>query len=177
MLSGILVVRLGKAADYLFKDVAHLQIGDFIRVQICVRGGKLFDDNIQNALVCHSRDVPIELELLQNIPNIGGEAIEVVPEIILNAVWLIQQTLEGVLADIVKRMSGDLPEQHIPHGQFFDFLILCPHCILGVGQNAVKAADHGQGQDDLAVFVGLVHPGQLIGDGPNKPRLFMDIRA
>lgn len=97
--------------------------------------------------------------------------------IVWDAVWLIQQTLEGVLADIVKRMSGDLPEQHIPHGQFFDFLILCPHCILGVGQNAVKAADHGQGQDDLAVFVGLVHPGQLIGDGPNKPRLFMDIRA
>ena len=32
VLSGILVVRLGESADDLLKDVAHLQIGDHIRV-------------------------------------------------------------------------------------------------------------------------------------------------
>ena len=34
MLPGVLVVRLGEAADDLLENIAHFQVGDHVRVQV-----------------------------------------------------------------------------------------------------------------------------------------------
>ena len=44
--------------------------------------------------------------------------------------------------------------------------ILGQHGRLGGLQHAIQAAQHGEGQDDLAVFGLLVVAAQQVGDGP-----------
>ena len=70
MLPGILVVRLREPADNFLKDVAHLQIGDYIRVQVGLGGGELFDDDVEDTLVGHGGDLAVKLELFQNVLDI-----------------------------------------------------------------------------------------------------------
>ena len=44
-----------------------------------------------------------------------------------------------------------------------------------VAQHAVKASDDRQRQNHIAILVRLVDTRQLIGNGPDQIRLFLDI--
>lgn len=77
VLPGVLVVRLGKPADDLLKDVAHLQVGNHIRVQVGLGSGELLDDNIENSLIGHGGDLSVKLELFQDVLNVLREAVQV----------------------------------------------------------------------------------------------------
>src|SRR5699024_5362311 len=76
MLPGVLVVRLGKAADDLFKDVPHLQVGDHVRVRIGLGGGKFLQDDIENSLIGHGGDLAVKAELCQDVLDVLGEAVQ-----------------------------------------------------------------------------------------------------
>ena len=102
MLPGVLVVRLREPADDFLKDVPHLKVGNHVRVQICLGGGKFLDDNIEDALIGHGGDLTIKLEVLKDIPDVLGEAIQVIPEVCFNIVGVIQQPLKGEPAGVVK---------------------------------------------------------------------------
>ena len=145
MLPRILVMRLTEPADDFLKDIAHLQIGNHIRVQVGLAGGELLDDNVEDTLVGHGGDLAVKLELFQNVLDIFREAVQIVSEICLDVVWVVQQPLKGELAGVIKRLAGGVAQQHIPHGEILHGLELFQHCILGIGQNTVKAADHREG--------------------------------
>ena len=70
VLPGVLVVGFRKPADDLLKDVAHLQIGNHIRVQICLRRSKFFDDDVEDTFVGHGGDLSVKLKLFQNVLDI-----------------------------------------------------------------------------------------------------------
>ena len=46
--------------------------------------------------------------------------------------------------------------------------VLCEHRGLGRREEAIEAAQHGQRQDDLAVFVPLVRPPEQVADAPDE---------
>ena len=177
VLPGVLVVRLGEAADDLLENIAHFQVGDHVRVQVGLGSGEFLDDNIQDALARQSGNLPVKAEFLQNIPHVLREAVEIVSEVGLDVVGIVQQPLEGVLAGVVKRLARGGPQQHIPQGQVLDGLVPLQYGILGIGQNTVKAANDGERQDHLAVFVGFVYAGEFIGNRPDQGGFFADVCA
>ena len=145
VLSGVLVVRLRESSDNLLKDVAHLQVGDHIRVQVGLGSGELLDDDVEDTLVGHSCDLAVKLELFQNVLDILRETVQIVPEVGLDVIRVIQQPLKGELTGIIKRLARGVAQQHIPHGEILHGFVLLQHRILGVGQDTVEAANHREG--------------------------------
>ena len=110
VLPSVLVVGLGEPADDLLKNVAHLQIGDHIRVQVGLGGCELLDHDIENALVGHGGDLAVKLELFQDVLDILREAVQIVPEVGLDVVRVVQQPLKGELAGVIKRLTGGVAQ-------------------------------------------------------------------
>ena len=79
-------------------------------------GGDLLDYNVEDALVGHGSDLAIKLELFQDILEKFREAVQVVPEVGLDAVRVVQQPLKCELTGVIKRLAGGFAQQHIPHG-------------------------------------------------------------
>ena len=116
MLPGVLIMRLREPADNLLEDIAHLQIGNYIRVQVGLGGGKLFDDDVEDTLVGHGGDLAVKLELFQDVLDILRKAVQVITKVSLDIVRVVQQPLKGEFAGIIERFARGVAQQHIPHG-------------------------------------------------------------
>lgn len=99
------IITLRKTLNKVFKDIAHIDCGNFLRIHICIVSSKVADNLIQNSRIRHTLDLRKEAHIRQNVDNIIGEAVDVSLEIGLNILWVSFQSLKGVLAGIVKTMA------------------------------------------------------------------------
>ena len=175
VLPGVGVVRFGKAPDDFLEDVAHFEIGNAVGVQVGSRGGEFAQDGIEDAFFRHRGDVAFEAEFFDDVPYIGGKAVEVGAEVGFDVVGVVEQFAEVEAADVVEGMSGCPAEQGVRHGEGFVLCVSLEYGGFGVGQYAVEAADDGQREDDFAVFMRFVHAGEFVGDGPYEVRFLFDV--
>ena len=99
------IITLRKTLNKVFEDIAHINCGNFLRIHICIVSSKVADNLIQNSRIRHTLDLRKEAHIRQNVNNIIGEAVDVRLEIGLNILWVSFQSLEGVLAGIVKTIA------------------------------------------------------------------------
>ncbi len=92
VLSGLLVVFLVELADEFLEDVSHAEIGqagelaavraDGVVVgEIDVRGHEFLDDAVEGIRLAHFPDLVAEIELGDDLGDVGAEAVEVVVEV------------------------------------------------------------------------------------------------
>src|SRR3989338_3307204 len=104
MLPGSFVGKVSEFADKFLKDIAHLDVLYFVRVQINL--GKTLDDHIQEVRFIEPLNVIIKIEMLQNITGVFGKAIDVISNVGGDIVRVGNQLLKIKLALIVKRQLG-----------------------------------------------------------------------
>ena len=174
VLPGVLVVGFGKAADELLKDIAHLQIGDLVRMEVGLAGGEFLEHHIEDVLFRHRGEVrPERLELFQYLPDVGRKGVAVGAEVGRQTGGGGQQAFKGEGAGIVELEAAGGGAQLC--GQQGRALVLPErgqHGGLGGLQYAVETADDGQGEDDLAILMRLERAGQLVGNGPDEIGFF-----
>ena len=89
MFAGFLVVLFVEAADQVFKDCAHgvvVQAGQTdgavliqlrLRAEVDLGGEEALDDGIQDVALGQAVDLVTELELFEDVLNVGGEPVQV----------------------------------------------------------------------------------------------------
>jgi hypothetical protein len=71
VLTGGLVGELGEAPDELLVEVAHLEVGDHLGVQ--VDRGETAEDEVEQVGAVQPRDLHVEVELLDHLAGAGAE--------------------------------------------------------------------------------------------------------
>ena len=180
VLPGVLVAGLGEFADDFFKDVAHFQIGNVVGMEVAFLLREFLQDNVEDAFLVHTRDFGIEVEPLDDFAHVRRESLQVLAEVRRDVVGIIEQRLECVRARVVEGMSGDFAKALVHHLGIDPIDRRCLVHRLGdlflrAGQHAVKAPDHCQRQNDVAILMRLVDARQLVGDGPDEVCFFFHI--
>ena len=179
VLAGFFVVGLVESPHQFFKEGTHgmiIQTGQIaarLGAEIDILADKLLNHRTKNIGVDHGCDLVAELELVQNLLNVGRKAVEIRFKIRLEllacrAAGQIAQT-EG--RSVAKSLTGGVAQcaplvcdarvvQHFLHTQ---------HLLLGALQHGVQAADDRHGQNDIAVLAAHIHiPKAIIGDAPDE---------
>ena len=171
VLAGIFVQRLVETADQLLEDVAHLQVGDLIGVQIDLP--ELLQHQEEEAGAIELGDCVIEVELLQHLTHIGAEAIDVIAQV-GGQVWgVLEQALEVVEGGVVEGEAGGPAELGIEVCQLaLEVAVGIEDLLLGGLQHAVDAAQHGKGQDHILVLAAFEGIPQQVGDVPEEGDVF-----
>ncbi len=168
VLSGLLVGLLGADPDQLLEDVAHLDVVHARRGE--VDGGEGLDDLVEQVLLGHAGDLLVEGELLHDVADVPREGVEVTVQVLRELVRVVEECGEVQFRQVVETMAGDLLEDAIDDGLR---LPLDPRMLgedpgLRRRQQAVKAPQDGQRENDLAVLVALVGPAQQVADPPDE---------
>ena len=142
------------------------------RTQVDVVRGELLDQRAQSVGPGELRDQVAELEVLEDVLDVGREPVEVVlevgPELLLAGPRL--QVVQGELRGVVERLARRIPQR------FFlldDPLLVEPglhaqDSLLRGFQHRVEAAQHGHGQDDVAVLAADVDVAEhVVRDAPD----------
>ena len=167
VLPGGLVGQFGKLADQFLEDRAHLGIADGIGMEVDV--GELLGDEVEQAGLGQLVDLGVKLEALENVAHGRRERLHVGAQVLADVVLVAHELLQVERRGVVEELAG-LAQQEglgIQAGRLAGFL-LGQHGGLGGFQHAIQAAQHGEGQDDLAVFGLLVVAAQEVGDGPDE---------
>ena len=180
VLPGILVAGLGEFADDFFKDVSHFQIGNVVGMEVAFLLREFLQDDVEDAFLVHARDFGIEIEPLDDFAHVRRESLQVLAEVRRDVVGVVEQRLERVRARVVEGMSGDFAKALVHHLGIDPIDRRCLVHRLGdlflrAGQHAVKAPDHCQRQNDVAILMRLVDARQLVGDGPDEVCFFFHI--
>ena len=184
VLAGLLVVLLVEAPDQLLEDRAHavvvepgmpdraVGVDHRIWAQVDVGGGELLDQGAQGVGLGEARDLVAELEVLEDVLDAGGEAVEVVLEVGLQlvAAGAGAEVVEGELRGVVECLAGRLPERFL---LLDDSLLVEPGLHvedgpLGRFEHRVEAAEHCHGKDDVAVLAADVDIAEhIVRDAPD----------
>ncbi len=79
VLAGVLVEGLIELADQFLEDVAHLNVGDLVRVQ--VYGAEALHHLEEQARLIELGDGVVEVELFEDFTHVGAEAGDVVAQV------------------------------------------------------------------------------------------------
>lgn len=143
---------LEEAADEVFKDVAHADAVELLQAEVEL--GEGLDHGVEAAVFVHLVDVGGHLQLLQDVDNVFGEAGEVGFEVGGHVVGVVAELCQGEAAGVVKAVATQ--GVHGSFGVVGVGLKFVDYRLFGGLQCALKAADDGHGDDDIAVFVGHV---------------------
>lgn len=177
--SGLLVIALGELADQLLKDIAHIRGSDALGAHIALRGGKLLQHHKEHLAADHRAHLIGKLEVLDNVLDVVGEALQVVVEVAFQIVRVAEQPAEGEAAGVVEAVTGGLAEDAIPRFAHNAARIqrLCHrnNLVLGGQQRVIKTLEHGHGQNHLPILVRLEQADQMGGNLPDEVGLFLYI--
>lgn len=107
--AGIFVEGFVELPDQLFEDVAHLMVRDLVRMQI--DGLEPLGHLEQEPGLVELLDRVVEIELLQYLFHVRGEAVDVVSEIGGEIRRIGQQLVDVVAGGIVEGVAGDFTEE------------------------------------------------------------------
>ena len=182
VLARLLVVLLVEAADQLLEDRAHAvvveagmpdrAVGVLHRggAEVDVGRGELFDQRAQGVGLREARDLVAELEVLQDVLHVRGEAVEVGLEVGRELLAARPGAQQSELRGVVEGLSRRLPQGRlllddaglVEHGFHLE------HVLLAALQHRVQPAQDGHRQDDVAVLAADVEiPEDVVGDAPD----------
>ena len=168
VLPGLLVGLLRPDADELLEDVAHLDVVHPLRRE--VDPGETLHHLVEQVLLRHARDLPVEGEALHDLAHVGGESVDPGVQVGGEPVRVVQEPGQVELREVVEGAPGDLA-QHAPDDGLrlrLDLRVPREHPRPGGGEQAVEAPQHRHRQDDLAVLVALVRPAEQVADAPDE---------
>ena len=185
MLSGLLVVLLVEAPHQLLKDRAHgvvvesglklvaLSVANRLRAEVDRRVEQFVDQVTERVGFREPRDLVAELEVVEDLLDVGREAIEVGDEVgsQLLAVGAVAEILESELRVVVEGLFGSIAQRLV--------LVVDPRLVkqgfglqnrlLGRFEHRVEAAQHDHGQDHVAVLAPHVEVAQnVVGYRPDE---------
>ena len=190
VLARLLVVLLVEAPDQFLEDRAHavvveagvpdraVGVAHRGRAQVDVGGGQLLDQRAQGVGPGESLYLVAELEVVEDVLHAGREPVEPGPEVGLEllAVGAGAQVAQGELRGVVEGLTRDLPQGRIllDDPGFVEGGLHVQNRLLAVLQHRVEPAQHGHGQDHVAVVAVLaahVEVAQdVVGDAPDVVR-------
>jgi len=156
-----------RAAAALLEDGAHGVVGHRVRVQVDL--AEALHHLEQQAGVVELGDRVVEVELLDHLPHVGREALDVVAQVVGQRRRVGEQAAEVVERGVVEGEAGLGAQQVVE--------VVDPVAVLGIGgqhrrlgrrQHAVEAPQHGQRQDDVLVLAALEGVAQQVGDAPQE---------
>ena len=120
-------------------------VGHAGRVQIHV--AELGDDKIKDVRLAHLLDFVVELEILEDAADVGGEAIDVAGQVLVDVVGVAFEFLEVERRVVVEALAGGLVEE-VVEGVVVELaalaaLVLAQNLLLGRREHAVEPAQHG----------------------------------
>ncbi len=167
VVAGGFVGLLGEFADELFKDGAHVGVGDAVGVEI--DGGEFFGDEVEEVGFLEAVDLGGEFEAVEDVGDVGREGVQVAEEIGGDVVGVARDGLQVHGRGVVEGVAGGAAEEVLGGGIGVRvFLRFGEHGGFSGGEDAIHAAEDGEGQDDAAVFVGFVFASEKVGDGPEE---------
>ena len=164
-----LVGGLRELADQLLEDVTHLVVADGVRVEVGL--GEVLEDLQQQVVVGEVHDGVLEPVLLEDLPHVRGERVDVVPEVFLQVVRIALHGLEvvlravkeavGVARAVAKHGDGRLH----PHVHGADGL---QYRLFRRGQHRIQAEEDRERQDHVPVLVLLVGAAEDVRGTPDE---------
>ena len=185
VLAGLLVVLLVEAADQLLENRAHRVVVEVREADGAVvredgagrevdRGrDELLDDGAEDAGLVHRGELLAELELLEDLLDVGREAVEVGLEVGEEA--LGRGAGDEVAQDegriVAERLAGGLAEGGglVGDAGRVEPRLEVEHGLLGGLEHRVEAADDRHREDDVAVLAADVDVAEaVVGDAPDE---------
>ena len=149
------------------KTSAHLGVADDLGVQVDV--GELLGHQVEQAGLGQPVDLGVELEALEDVAHGGRERLHVGEQVFADVVLVAHQLLHVQRRRVVEELARLAQQERLRvQPGLFSRRQLGQHGGLGRLQHAIQPPQHGEGQDDLAVFGLLVVAAQEIGDGPDE---------
>ena len=187
VLARLLVVLLVEAPDQLLEDRAHAVVVEAGvpdravgavhrgRAQVDVGGGQLLDQRAEGVGPGEPRDLVAELEVVEDVLHVGREAVEPGAEVGLQLLGIGAgaQVFQGEIRGVVEVMPRGLPQGLVLVNQadIVEGGLHVEDRLLAVLQHRVEPAQHGHGEDHVAVLAAHVQVAQdVVGDAPDVVR-------
>src|SRR3989338_646494 len=100
MFSRSFIREISKLTDELFKDIAHLDIGN--RAGMKINFGKTLHNHIKKVCLVQPFDMIFKIKMLKNITGVLGKASDVMTQVRSNIIWISDQFLKIVFALVEK---------------------------------------------------------------------------
>jgi hypothetical protein len=132
--------------------------------------GELLGDEVEQAGLGEAFELGEEVEALEDVAGGRREALDVGVEVLAQVV-LVAAVCEVQRRGVVEALPGLAQQEGVGADAGLGLGVeLGEHRRLGAGQHAVEAAQHREGQDDLAVLGLFVVAAEEVGDGPDEGR-------
>ena len=161
------VGKLGEFADEFLEHQAHLHVVDLVRVQL--DAGELLSDLIQQLGLVQALDRGGEIEVLEDRAHVRSEALDVAVEVGADVVLIAHELAHVQRRDVVEVQAGLALDEGFEGdaGRLSGGVFLERGSLAG-REHAVQPAQHGERQNDAAVFALLEVAAQAVGDGPDE---------
>ena len=105
VVAGRLVRGFVESPDQVLEDQPHLMVRHGVRVQVDL--GELRDDQEQPVGLVQLGDLLLELEVLEDLPRLRREALDVVRQVLGGLVGIALELLEVELAGVVEASARE----------------------------------------------------------------------
>ena len=174
VIAGRFVGGFVEAADQVLEHQAHGDVVDPPGVQVDL--GELGDHLVEAVGFFELFDLLVELEALEDLADVLGEAVDVVGQVAADVVRVALELLEVELAVVVKAQRlavvilGPVVEDGVDVGDALgaELGMALEHGLLAGRQHGVEAAQHGERQHHALVLRRAVGTAQQVGDGPDE---------
>lgn len=138
MVAGFLVGRFVELADQFFEDIAHLDVGDGIGMQVDV--AELGDDQIEAVGFVELCDLLLKTEMLDNVEGARGKTLDVIGQVGRDVIWVTLEFFKSVATGVVEWDTRNVGEFCLEYAFPFvgPFFPLFKHPVLGRFQHAVE---------------------------------------
>jgi hypothetical protein len=177
VLSGFLVGEVGRNADELLVDVAHLEVGDHVGVEVDLC--ELLDDHVENLGFGHLVDLIGQAEAHERVTGVRGEAADVGVDVAADVVLVSEERTERELRRVPERLAGKVAE-HVGGGVPLVRSKLCglgDDFVLCRFQHTVESSKDTERQDHVLVLVALVVVAKGLLHRPDERDLLPLLRA
>ena len=164
-LTGIYVLE--ESADKILEDITHLNAVKAFNGQI--QFGKGFNRVEQATAFIHLLDMGFHIEVIQDILNVIGKALNVRLKVFRNVVGIVAQLLQRKLAYIIELITGN--SVHALRRVIRVLVVFCYNISLSLCQSALKTANNSHRDNNITILIRHIRTTQLIGNTPDKIRL------
>ncbi len=178
MLARLLVVLLVEPANQLLEDRPHGVVVHAGGREVNAGIEEHVDQRAQGVVFGKRGNLVPELEVIEDVLDVGGEAVEVVLEIGEQLLLAAArgEVAQGELRSVVERLASGRTQGRILGGDLFgiEHALGAEHRLFGGLEHGIEAPENAHGQDDVLVFASLEEVAQdVVGDAPDEGNYFV----